>query len=220
MQYESPSVEAFIQRIVHLSTRGYYRYFAGEIPEHASPLGVDAKLTGKYGLRKLSKASRARRKAAGKANLFYFRHDRFFIVMATAGEIEVGPGGEDEWLELSESSVCHGPYEVFIAADGFHEGGTPRAKTKVRLRDEAFRNERAYLLEMATSRNRPYLETVIFNLPYNCYAPVRTQIRSILDEMNERRKRAGYEKLSPGCIKFQRERPKHLLPETPTEIAA
>ena len=213
MQYQSPSVEAFVQRIVHLAGRGYFRFFTGEIPEHANPYGVDAKLAGKYGLKKSSKASRARRKARGLSNLYYFRHERFFIVMATAGEIESRPGGEDPWATLRESSVCHGPYEVFIASDGFKEGGAKREKVKVRLREEVFRNERAYLLDLSLRRERAYLEAIIFNLPYNCYAPVRAQVRSILDEMNEKRKRAGYEKLSPGCIRFQRDRPKHLLEE-------
>ena len=123
MQYQSPSIDAFFERVVHLANRGYYRFFTGEIPEHANAYGVDAKLTGKYCLRKISKASRARRKARGLANLYYFRHDRFFIVMATKGEIESRPGGADPWTTLQESSVVYGPYEAFIGRDGFTENG-------------------------------------------------------------------------------------------------
>lgn len=220
MQYQSPSVEAFIERVVHLSTRGYFRFFTGEIPEHASAMGVDAKLSGKYGLRKMSKAGRARRKARGLSNLFYFRHERFFVVMATAGTIESRPGGEDPWKDLRESSLVYGPYEVSLSKDGFRKGGSPREKVRVRLRDEVLTNERAYLLDLALRRTRPILETTIFSLPYNCYAPVRTQIRGVLAEMNEKRKKAGFELLSADCIRFQRDRPKHLIEEAPASQRA
>lgn len=208
--FESPSVEAFIERAVQLSMRGYTRLFTGEIPEHASTLGVDAKMTGKYGLRKLAKATRARRKARGMANLFYFRHERFFIVMATDGVIESRPGGEDPWRSLFERPLVYGPYELLLRREG-GEGEKGRVRPHVRIREEVFRNERAYLLDLATRRNEAYLETVIWNLPYNAYAPVRAQIRQIVEEMNERRDRRGFVPLSFHCIRFFRARPKHLV---------
>lgn len=205
MQCQSPTVEAFIERAVQLSMRGYTRNFTGEIPEHVNREGVDAKITGKYGLRTISKASRARRKARGFSNLFYFRHERFFIVMATEGELEKRIGGEDPWKSLFERPLVYGPYELLLR----REGG--KGRPHVRLREEVFRNERAFLIDLATRRNERYLETVVFNLPYNAYAPVRAQIKQIVEEMNERRDRRGFEPLSLSCVRFFRERPKHLV---------
>jgi len=216
MQYQSPSIDAFFERVVHLANRGYYRFFIGELKEHSNPLGTDTKLVGKYGiekLRKMPKGSKARRKARGLANVYYFRHERFFIVMATAGEIErFGKDeSEDPWTTLQESSVVYGAYEAFIGRDGFKKNGQKKEKVRVRLRDEVFKNERADLLDMALRRQRGELESIIYNLPYNCFQLVRMQLRSILDEMNARRKKAGYELLSPGRVKFLRERHKHFI---------
>lgn len=225
MQYESPSIDAFVERVVHLANRGYYRFFTEELKEHSNPHGVGAKLVGKYGIEKLRRTPRAtryRRKARGLANVYYFRYDRFLVVMATAGKIEQfgKDKSEDPWTTLHESQIVLGPYEVFIGPHGFAKGGRPKEKVKVRLNDKTFKDVRSTLLSLSLSRHRGELESIIFNQPYNCFQLVRVQLRSILDEMNEKRKKAGYEKLSPGCIKFQRTRHKHLVTSSTPELAA
>ena len=87
MQYrcEATSVAGFVQQLaVAYIGRGYFLYVAGEIPERKDPREVDAKLIAKYGLA-IGKTSRARRKAAGFANVQYIRYGHFFVLVATPG---------------------------------------------------------------------------------------------------------------------------------------
>ena len=73
------------QVAVQYLRHGYWFYVAGQIPEGKDPVAVDAKLIRKYGI-DVSRWERARRKRAGLANMQYIRHDRFFLLMATAND--------------------------------------------------------------------------------------------------------------------------------------
>src|SRR5436190_4966269 len=88
MEYrcEATSVSGFIQQLaVAYVGRGYFFYVTGEIPEKKDPRAVDAKLIAKYGLA-IGKTARARRKAAGLANVQYLRYRRVFVLLATSGK--------------------------------------------------------------------------------------------------------------------------------------
>ena len=84
-QCEATSVIGFVQQLaVAYVGRGYVFYVTGEIPERKDPKCVDAKLIDKYGL-SVGKATRARRKLAGFANIQYLRFGNSFIILATHG---------------------------------------------------------------------------------------------------------------------------------------
>ena len=85
MEYrcEATRVAGFVQQLaVAYIARGYFLYVMGEIPERKDPRVVDERLIAKYGLG-VGKATRARRKAAGFANVQYLRYQRTFILVAT-----------------------------------------------------------------------------------------------------------------------------------------
>ncbi len=220
MQYptECPSIEAFIQRVVILSSKGYYYFHVGRVPERKSRVEVDEKMISKYllkryGCRALKKASRSRRRSKGFANIDYFRFHYGFIVMATEGMVAMSMDDPDELADFREQRVVFGDYQVSIVESGFTKGGAPRAKVRVELRDEVFQALRREFLALATCRMRGWLESEFYNLPYNCYRGIRVQLRSILDEMNGLRRKKGQKKLNPICIRFKRDLPKHFEAE-------
>ena len=82
-QTEATSVAAFVQQLaVSYLANGYWFYVPGRIPLAKDPALVDAKLVQRYGIA-MSKWARARRKAAGLANLQYLRYQRFLLLLAT-----------------------------------------------------------------------------------------------------------------------------------------
>src|SRR5712692_5511800 len=88
MEYrcEATSVVGFVQQLaVAYVGRGYFFYVTGQIPEGKDPRAVDAKLIAKYGLA-IGKTARARRKAAGLANVQYVRCRHAFVLLATRGQ--------------------------------------------------------------------------------------------------------------------------------------
>src|ERR1051326_1308635 len=88
MEYrcETSSVAGFIQQLaVAYIGHGYCFYVTGEIPERKEPSTVDEKLIAKYGLA-IGKTARARRKAAGLANVQYLRYRRLFVLLASPGK--------------------------------------------------------------------------------------------------------------------------------------
>jgi hypothetical protein len=88
MEYrcEATSVAAFVQQLsVAYIGRGYLFYVGGDIPEGKDPRSADRKPIAKYGIG-IGKTARARRKAAGLANVQYLRYVRFFVLLATHGK--------------------------------------------------------------------------------------------------------------------------------------
>ena len=82
---EAASVEGFVQQLAcNLVNKGYWYYIVGHVPPRKDPALVDRKLVVRYGL-DISKWTRARRKAVGRANVAYLQHGRFFALLATHG---------------------------------------------------------------------------------------------------------------------------------------
>ena len=217
-QCECPSIEALVQRVVNLSGKGYFHFFQGQVPAGKPPELVDEKMVEKYaiesyGVRALSKAARSRRKGRGLANIDYFRFRYGFLVMATDGAVVARSDDIDSFGDIREEPVVFGDYRVQVTRVGYGRGGAVNAKVRTELVDVAFRHLRREFLRVATSPNAERLEAAFFYLPYNPYEGIRRQLRSILDEMNQRRRRAaGRRPLSPGCIRFKRELPEHFGP--------
>jgi hypothetical protein len=87
MEYrcEATSVAGFVQQLaVAYVGHGYLFYVTGEIPERKDPCAVDSRIIENYGIA-IGKATRARRKAAGQANLQYIRFERRFVLLSTRG---------------------------------------------------------------------------------------------------------------------------------------
>jgi hypothetical protein len=193
-QTEATSVAAFVQQLaVSYLANGYWFYVPGRIPLAKDPALVDAKLVQRYGIA-MSKWARARRKAAGLANLQYLRYQRFFLLLATHG---VHPFFEEENKTIRD--VRRVPihfYDYSISYRGGH--------AHVRIAQEHFRELKAYFREVGTRRSAEELEVELGNLPFEPYAPVRRQLLTLLRAVNRARKAQGLRLLESSCFRFKR----------------
>lgn len=195
MEYrcEATSVAGFVQQLaVSYVGRGYFLYVTGIIPEHKDPRVTDERLIQKYAFA-IGKATRARRKAAGFANLQYLRFGHEFVLLATHGK----------HLFFEEEKNIRDVRGVPIKFAGYaisHRGGHPH----VRIEQNYYLELKAYLTDLAVHRKKDWLENAFSRLPFEPYAPVRAQLHCIFREVNRRRNLAQYEPLSSSCIRVRR----------------
>lgn len=200
------SVEGFVQQLASSYLRhGYWRYVCGVVPEWKNPTLVDEKLTRKYGIA-ISESTRARRKRAGKANLQYIRHDRFFVILATEGthpffELEAGAIRDIRRVPIK----FHG-YSISYRPGGRTRSGEPdpRWHSHVEIERVRYKEIRDHLLELAAHRSVNNLVLEFYRLPFEPYAPVRRQMLNLLRAVNRVRKAAGYEVLPKEVLPLRR----------------
>lgn len=199
-RYVATSVEGFIQQLaVAYVQHGYWFYVAGWVPDHKDAEAVDRKLVEQYGIG-ISRWARARRKVQGLANLHYLRHDRFFVLIATKGRHEF-------WER--EAAVIQDVRRVPIKFTGYsigcRRGIDRRWHASVRIRRTAYRELKAYLVDIACQRS---VEAMTFalqrGLSFEPYAPIRRQALNILRAVNKARATAGLEMLPYTCLRFRR----------------
>jgi hypothetical protein len=193
MEYrcEATSVAGFIQQLaVAYVGRGYFFYVTGEIPERKDPRAIDEKLIEKYGLA-IGKTERARRKAAGLANVQYIRYRRTFIIVATCGK---------HVFFDREGSLVRDAREVPIKFAGYaisYREGHPH----VRIEQSRYLGLKAYLVDISVHRAKEALEGEFRRILYEPYAPVRSQLHCILRAVNRRRQLAQFEPVDSACIR-------------------
>lgn len=196
MEYrcEATSVAGFVQQLaVAYIGRGYFFYVVGEIPEGKDPHLVDQKLIAKYGLG-IGKTARARRKAAGLANVQYLRYGRFFVLLATHGKHVFFEEEKKFIRDAREAPIKFGGYAVS------YRSGHPH----VRIDQRRYHELKAYLADLAVHRRKDWLEHAFRRLPFEPYAPVRGQMHCILREVNRRRQLAQFEAISASCVRTRR----------------
>jgi hypothetical protein len=188
------TVAGFVQQLaVAYVGHGYWFYVTGEIPERKDPSAVDEKLIEKYGLG-IGKATRARRKAAGLANIQYLRYRRRFVLLATRGK---HPFFEEERKfirDVREVPIKFGGYAISYRAGHPH----------VRIEQGRYIELKAYLADIAVHRMKERLEEELNRLPFEPYAPARSQLFGVLREVNRRRQIAGYEPVDSSCLRMRR----------------
>jgi hypothetical protein len=74
----------------------------------------------------------------------------------------------------------------------------------VRIEQRRYLELKAYFVDLATHRAKDWLEEAFGRIPFEPYAPVRGQLHCILREVNRRRQLAGFELVSPSCIRSRR----------------
>jgi hypothetical protein len=195
MEYrcEATSVAGFVQQLaVAYVGHGYFFYVTGEIPERKDPRVIDKKLIAKYGVA-ISKTARARRKAAGFANVQYIRFRRFFVIVATPGRHSF----------FDEESFIRDARDVPIKFGGYaisYRSGHPH----VRIEQGHYLELKAYFAEIATHRAKDRLVQEFRNLRFEPYAPIRSQMRCLFREANKRRALAQFEEVPPSCLRVRR----------------
>lgn len=191
---EVPTVGGFVQQVaVSYLAHGYFFYVAGIIPEGKDPRRVDEKLVERYRL-DISKWTRARRKRAGLANVAYLRHCRFFVLLATHGEHPFFDAEGAAVRDVRRVPIKFGSYSI-----GFR-GGHPH----VRIAEPTMRDLKEQLRGLALRRSSADLGAILHRLPFEPYAPVRSQFCELLRLVNRLRSVAGLERVSNGCLRFRR----------------
>lgn len=196
--HEVHSVAAFVQQLaVSLVGQGYWFYVAGEIPAGKDAAAVDRKLADRYGV-VASKWARARRKAAGLANVRYLRHRRFFVLIATRGEhrfFESEPGFRD----IRRYPIKFAGYSIGCAL-----GQDATYHPSVRIERSEFQALKKYFVRLALLRSVSELCELFAALPYEPYAPVRRQLIELLRGVNRQRRQAGAEAVPLGALRLRR----------------
>lgn len=214
MQYrcEATSVEGFVQMMAaNYLPHGYFFFVRGHVPNEKDPEAVDAKLMAKYGIG-LSRQARARRKAAGLANLHYLRLERSWVLLATHGNHSFFTEEGGNIRDCRRAPIDFSGYSITVKRGQFlqkaadDEPGTPDGKLRVRVQvgRERYREIRAYLLEMACRRDAAWLEREFWNLPFEPYAPVRKQLLKLWRGVNRRRASAGLSSIAIECLRLRR----------------
>jgi hypothetical protein len=190
---ETTTIEGFVQQVaVNYIGRGYYFYVTGVIPERKDPRLVDRKLISQYGIEE-RKWTRARRKKDGLANLQYIRHGRFFVILATHGRHTFFVEEKSVLKDVRETPLKFASYAI-----GFRAG-----HPSVRIERGTYLALKEHFLSMALWSAQK-LERAFWNFPFEPWAPVRRQRGTIFRRVNQRRRLAGMEPLSPSCLRARR----------------
>lgn len=191
---EATSLGGFVQQLaVCYIARGYRFYVTGRVPERKDPRAVDGKLIGRYGI-DVGRSERARRKAAGGANLHYIRLGRFFVLVATKGRHRFYEDEAGSVRDCGRVSLKVGGYAVGLA------DGHPR----VQIERGEYKRLKAHLVDLAVRRSREALEAEFEQLPFEPYAPVRRQFLALLRAVNRARGEAGLEPVPKSCLRLKR----------------
>ena len=146
----------------------------GEIPH-----SVDAKLIAKYGMA-MSPSSRARRKAAGFANLHYLRYDRLFLLLATQGQHRFKTEEEGNIRDVRRSRIHFGGHSIRVVRGNYLKKASPdepavpdeKLRVRVLIAREPYAELKAYFLENSLRWSAERFASEFMNLPYVPYAPV------------------------------------------------
>ena len=209
-QCEASTVDGFVQQLaVAYLTHGYWFYSLGSVPEQKDPKRIDAKLIEKYGM-DISRASRCRRKRGGLANVHYLRYDRFFVLLATHGQHLFFEEEGEKVKDARRAPIKFHGYSV-----GYNQG-----HARVAIEREVYQGLKAELLELAARCSRKELEAAFWNMPWEPYAPIRTQILTLLRQVNKKRETAGLEPLQRSCLRLYRKQCRPFELASPVVLAA
>ena len=190
------------QVAVSYLTHEYFFYVAGVVPEGKDARRVDEKLIERYEL-DVSKWTRARRKRAGLANVAYLRHGRFFVLLATAGKHRFFEDEGRAVRDFRRVPLKFGSYAIS------HRGGHPH----VRIAEPTMKDLREGLQRLALRRSAADLGRTLHELPFEPYAPIRSQFCELLRLVNRSRSVAGLELVSKSVLRLRR-RVLVVFPET------
>jgi hypothetical protein len=196
MEYrcETTSVAGFVQQLaVAYVGRGYFFYVTGEIPERKDPHAVDRRIIEKYDIA-TSKAARCRRKAAGFASLQYIRYEHRFVLLATHGRHRFFEQEHQFIRDIREVPIKFAGYAISYRAGHPH----------VRIEQHRYLELKAWFAEMTIHRSKEALEAEFRKLSFEPYAPVRSQLFSILRIVNGRRAEAQFEPIPSSAIRVRR----------------
>jgi hypothetical protein len=193
-RYEALSLEGFIQQLaVNYVPHGYWFYVVGRVPAHKDVRAVDEKLLRKYDIVQ-APWTRSRRKRQGLAGVHYLRHEKFFVLLASAGQHRFFAEEAQRLRDCREAPLRYGGYAVSYVA----------GHACVRIDRETYQEICAQFLRRAVHQSARQLEGALRALPFEPYAPVRLQLLMLRRQINQKRQAAGLEVISKSCLPFYR----------------
>ena len=222
---EAGSVAGLIHKLVTgYVVRGYVHFVAGRHPKRIPTEKlheIDEKFVAKYGAN-VSRNIKASRKAAGYYNVQYMRFRRDWVMVATPGLM--GAGTEDFFEEHIRTdqlrNFTRDCFQFHGYSIGFRpEGGRPKVEGRVRvavtkgtkrrgavrMRHEIYMGEKKFIVDKATSWAAEQIVEHLQALAnrWICYAPIRGQIKSMLQAANQARKLRGFRAIPWNAIDFR-----------------
>lgn len=198
-QYVAASESAFVQQLaVAYVNHGYWYYVRGYIPPDKDVEAVDRKLIEKYGIA-ISKWARARRKRQGLANVHYLRCQRFFVLIATAGQHLFFREEAIEIRDIRREPLRFAGYSI-----GYRQGVDRKWHASVRINSEQYNVIKGYFLDVCVHRSVEQIRRELQMMPFEPYAPVRRQVLNILRAVNRRRRTAGLGPLPIEALRLRR----------------
>lgn len=203
-----PTAAGFVQQLaLGYITHGYLWYAAGTIPERRMDLReTDEKVITQYHTY-WSSAERSRRKKAGKANVQYLRHGRFYVICATDGEHEFydGDGRSQEDIRFFPDDPLY-----FAGYSISYKNG----HVSVRIADLEYQRLQAWLEDIATKRSSEALERTIFTLPFEPWDTVVRQLSALRAAVNRKRHKASMPEVPASAVRACR---RQYFPYLPLE---
>lgn len=211
-RFEATTPEGFLQQLTaNYLAHGYFFYVSGWVPKGKNPSSVDSKLMSKYGVA-MSPSSRARRKAAGRANVHYLRYDRLFLLLATHG---THPFFEEEAgtvRDVRRSPIQFGGHSIRVVRGNYLRKSSPedapaidgKLRVRVVIARDRYTDLKAYFLEQSLRWSVERFTAEFMSLPYVPYAPVRRQLLDLRRKVNQRRKEGRLEAIPWAAIRYQR----------------
>lgn len=210
-RFEAASVAGFIQQLsVSYIKNNYFYYVMGRVRSGKDPSPVDDKIIDKYEINR-TKHGRYWAKKQGKANLQYLRFGEIYLILATPGSHEFYAAEGDAIRDARRV-----PIKVFGHSVSYQAG-----HPSVRIEVNEFKRLKVYFREISTKRTAEVLYRELTELPYERYAPVRSQLSGLLREVNRTRKAAGMRPVSDSCVRWKRKvcRPSPFKSRGPAEEA-
>lgn len=195
---EATSIAGFVQQLAVAYIRnGYWFYVVGKIPKSKWPNKIDEKLIERYEVG-LPRTTVSRRKAKGKANVQYLRYGHTFVLIATKGEHRIFEE------ETNIRDVRRNPIKLFGYSIGYRQGADGKYHASVRIEQREWKIRKRYLLQGCCHFSSEEIGQKFKTLPYEPYAPVRTQVLRSYREINQRRKTAGLDEVPYSYLRMSR----------------
>jgi hypothetical protein len=194
------SVAGFVQQLaVAYLTKGYYFYVTGRIPARKDPLKTDQKILEQYDIA-ISKWARARREQEGRANLHYLRYERFYVIIASHGVHPFFAAEAKRLRDIRRTPISFQGYS--IGCRRARGGGVYHAS--VRICQRRYSELKARFKDVAVHRTVEELYGDFRLLPFEPYAPVRSQRCCLHRAVNRRRQVAGLDVVPREALRLHR----------------
>jgi hypothetical protein len=191
MRCEAPTLGDFLYRIAlggfHF---GYFRYALRTIPQGKDLGAIDRKLIALYGVTSC-RTKRLRQRRAGFASIQYVRFGHTFILMATEGE-------HSEFSKVRSFDVRRAPLHYRSYTVGYKGD-----RVSVRISKQVWKKVETYHLTYAIG-DKEKIEQKLLSLPYYRFPGVTAQIKKLSSAINQRRKQAGLNLITPPLRQPQR----------------